>query len=199
MLHLILGPVNINRSAFSGDKKMEKSRLLMMAKDLGKMMPVTLIASVCIAASAPSAADKPYTLGVAHAVMTAGREVGCGRPIAHVFDEAVSNRGKTRLLQDWTRLKKSPGLSKVVHPNSSIAWASSRAVLQLQAADFVAYECAKEFARELGRSPRSQRHSARLLAGRPGGPPTFLLKYDAPALRRVAVSLRRRADQEEPQ
>src|SRR3984893_15972882 len=43
---------------------MEKSRLLIMAKDLGKMMPVTLIASVCIAAPATSAADKPYTLGI---------------------------------------------------------------------------------------------------------------------------------------
>ena len=43
---------------------MEKCRLLIMPKGLGKIVPVSVIASVCVAATVTVAADKPYTLGI---------------------------------------------------------------------------------------------------------------------------------------
>src|ERR1700751_5236237 len=46
------------------ETKMQRCRLSIMVRGLGKIVPVSLIAGVCVAATASPAAEKPYTLGI---------------------------------------------------------------------------------------------------------------------------------------
>ncbi len=99
--------------------------------------------------------------------------------IAYILDEARPKRGKTRIMADWDYLKRRPDLAAEFRLESStITWASSKSYPALQAADFLVYELAKEFARKAGRSTRQMRKSGQLLIAGPGGPPRYFLDYD---------------------
>lgn len=114
-------------------------------------------------------------------------------PTSYILDDLASSQGKTQINHAWFYLKRHPKLSALMNINiaaDGITWAPSVSAPELQAADWLAYECGREYARRLGRESKlsDQRYSGKMVTKPDFGSAPFFCRIITDADLRAAGS-----------